>query len=280
MTAYTKMLFAAGVIMALGACSPGDQADSTLTATETPAAEQAEAATLTETPAVAVEADPMAAALAHPDRPAEERTRDASRLPAETLDFAGLEPGMTVLEMEAGGGYFTEIIARVIGADGTLYMQNPPAFDGFLGDSLTVRLGDDRLPNVSVLRTNFDDLQVEDGSIDLITWIQGPHELWFAPNGQNLGDPAGAFAEITRVLKPGGRLLLVDHRAADGAGTEAGATLHRIEASIVEDMAITAGLTKTAESDILSREDDPLTANVFDEAIRGKTDQFVLLFTK
>jgi len=220
----------------------------------------------------------VAAALAHADRPSADAAEDARRKPAEILAFAGLETGMTVLEMEAGGGYFTEILARAVGPNGTIIMQNPPAFDEFIGDAPAVRSG--RVPNIRVSRVNFDDLQEADGSVDMVTWILGPHELGYTPGGANLGDPAKTFSEIARVLKPGGVLLAVDHIAPADSGIEAGGTLHRIEESLVTEMAAAAGLSFVRSSDILKNPDDPLNAGVFDPAIQGKTSQFVVLYLK
>ena len=67
------------------------------------------------------------------DRPSADAADDARRMPLEVLAFAGIEEGMTILEMEAGGGYYTEIMSRAVGANGNIIMQNPPAFDGFNG---------------------------------------------------------------------------------------------------------------------------------------------------
>jgi len=80
--------------------------------------------------------------VAHPDRTAADRERDAGRKPAEIFRFLGLEPGMTVLELGSAGGYSTEIAARIVGADGAVYAQ---AFTGH------ARLRGNRLPNVEVL---------------------------------------------------------------------------------------------------------------------------------
>ena len=101
------------------------------------------------------------AAIASPDRPETDVERDEMRKPAEVIEFMALQPGETVLEMEAGGGYFTEILSGYLGADGKLYMQNPAAFDTFLGDSATMRA--DRLSNVEYMKSDFDELPLDDG---------------------------------------------------------------------------------------------------------------------
>lgn len=223
-------------------------------------------------------ADLVAAALGHSDRPAEDAGDDARRMPIEVLSFAGIEAGMDVLEMEAGGGWYTEIIARTVGSRGSVTMQNPAPFEGFTGDADDNRAAS--LSNVTLTTTNFDELAADDGSIDLVTWILGPHELWFAPGGVSLGDPAGSFADIARVLKPGGRFLAVDHHAASSAGPEVGGTLHRIGESIVVDHAEAAGLTLIRSSGMHLNAEDPLDNGVFDPAIQGKTSKFVLVFEK
>ncbi len=229
--------------------------------------------------AAGAEAD-VAAALAHPDRPAEDAANDERRRPAEVLAFAGLQTGMSVLELEAAGGYYTEILSRAVGPDGSVILQHPPGLMGFVGDGIDIRTADDRLPNVRVSITNFDELDAEDNSIDLVTWILGPHELGFAPEGNSLGDLAGSFSEIARVLKPGGVFLANDHIAPDGSGWEAGDSLHRIEESLVTQLAEEAGLTVADSSDMFKNPDDPLTEGVFSPSIRGQTSQFTVLYRK
>lgn len=222
-----------------------------------------------------------AALVAEPGRPAEDVARDASRQPAAVLALAGVDPGDTVLEIEAGNGYFTELFSRAVGAEGKVYMQNPAAFDPFLSDTVAQRL-EDRLINVSYLKSDFDAFGLPDASVDIATWFQGPHELWYMPEGatEKLGDPEKSFSEIARVLKPGGIFIVVDHVAPAGSPPTTGGDTHRIDPAILHDMAEAAGFTLTEESDIFRNPKDDGLTNVFDPAIRGKTDQVVLIFTR
>ena len=227
----------------------------------------------------AAEAD-IAAALQHPDRPSADSENDARRMPLAVLEFAGLQTGMSVLELEAGGGYYTEIISRAVGADGNVILQHAPGLMEFVGDGIDVRTAGGRLGNVEVSITDFDNLAAEDNSVDLVTWIQGPHELGFTPEGKSLGDPAKAFQEIARVLKPGGFFIASDHIALEGTGIEAGGSLHRVAESVITQLAQNAGLIIARSSDLLKNADDPLNVGVFAPTVRGKTSQFLIAYIK
>ena len=87
----------------------------------------------------------VAAALSHSDRPSGDADADAKRMPAQVLAFAGLETGMDVLELEAGGGYYTEILSRSVGASGSVILQHAPGLMGFVGDGIDLRTANSRL---------------------------------------------------------------------------------------------------------------------------------------
>ena len=217
------------------------------------------------------------------DRPEQDYDLYPVRKSAEVLAFAGIMPGMTVVEMEAGDGFYTELLSRVAGPDGKVYMQNPPSFKAFLGDSVSKRV-DGRLLNVQIVESAFDNLSnVPDADADIVTWFLGPHELWYTrkdePEGV-LGDPDMTFDEIARVLKPGGHLVVLDHMAPAGSPPTTGGDTHRIDKAVIIALAENHGLTLVDESDVLANPDDDGTVQVFDPAVRRKTDRFLLKFAK
>jgi len=226
-------------------------------------------------------AAPADAAPSYASRLAGDAERDARRKASETLAFMQIRPGQTVFEMEAGGGYWTELFSHHVGVDGAVIMQNPAAFVPFVEEELARRFTEGRLPNVHRSLSMFDALEAQDASVDLITWVQGPHELFYTlDSGETLGDPAGSYAEIFRVLKPGGAFVVIDHAALAGAPSTTGQELHRIDPAIVVASAQQAGFTLEARADFLANPEDPHTNSVFDPAIRGQTDQFALRFRK
>jgi predicted methyltransferase len=272
----------AGVLAAGCTTAPAAVEPATIAAVEAPAAE-------TPAPEAAAPAEAMPAAFDYAsvfgqdDRPAGDYELYGIRKSEQVLAFTGVAPGMSVIDMEAGDGYYTELFSRVVGDAGKVYLQNPAQFDGFLGDSVPKRV-DGRLANVTVVKSAFDDLSaLGDGSADLVTWMLGPHELWYTPDGGqpgDLGNPEAAFAEIARITKTGGHFVVLDHMAPAGSPATTGGDTHRIDKAIVVSMAEAAGFTLVDESDILANAEDDGTVNVFDPSMRRKTDRFLLKFEK
>ena len=171
---------------------------------ETPAPAEP-VAPVAETPAPPPGPD-YASFVASTGRTADDTAKDANRKPADVLAFTKVASGQTVFEMEAGAGYYTELLSLAVGPTGKVIMQAPKEFEGFYKDPLAARLKDNRLANVTVSWSPFDKLDAADASVDVVTWFQGPHELYCAKacGGAVMGDPAKAFAEVARILKPGG----------------------------------------------------------------------------
>ena len=225
------------------------------------------------------------------NRPEKDKKLDEARNPIKVLEFANIWPGMTVLELEAGTGYYTELLDHLVGEDlgsnqhaGLVYMQNPPAFDSFLTpEKMDPRLGKDgkRLKHTKVLRAEFDNLTLPDASVDVVTWFLGPHEMFYTPEGTDgMGDVDKTYSEIYRVLKPGGTFIVIDHVAKAGAPESVGGDLHRIDPAKVQERAKKAGLKLAKTSKVLANPDDDHLKNVFDPSIRRKTDRFLHMYVK
>lgn len=217
------------------------------------------------------------------DRPEADLANDDIRKAAEVLQFTGVWPGMIVVELEAGSGYYTELLSRIVGKDGKVIMQNPQGFDAFItAEQFEARLGanGERLANVTHQRSLFDNLDVETGSVDIVTWILGPHEMFCAPKDcGELGEVDGAYAEIARVLKPGGKFIALDH-VASGDDEAVGGVLHRIPPASITMRAQKAGLVLEKTSDILAHKTDDHSKNVFAPEVRRKTDRFLHMYVK
>jgi predicted methyltransferase len=264
-------------VSALTACAK--KADPAAPASE-PVAETAAAPVEPAAPSVDYAAV-AAAAVADPARPEEDRKDDERRKPATALEFMQVAPGSVIFEIEAGSGWYTDLLSHATGPSGAVIMQNPQGFLSFVGEQITTRLADNRLGNVRQAISNFDALDAADGSVDIVTWVRGPHELYYKPeDGASLGDPDKSYSEIYRILKPGGSFTVIDHAAAAGAPESSGNDLHRIDRAIVVSMAGAVGFKVEAESNFLANPEDPLTIAVFDPAIRGHTDQFAIRFRK
>ncbi len=220
----------------------------------------------------------LASRLASSSRAAEDRARDAGRKPAEVVAFVGIEPGMSVIDLIAAGGYYTEVLSLAVGPKGRVYAQNGAYVleirDGANDKALTKRLAGNRLPNVVRLDQEVADLELEPGSLDAAFTSLNFHDVY---NGRG---PEGADAFLKKVhelLEPGGVLGLVDHTGKAGADNE---ELHRIEPSKVEATVNAAGFEIEARGRMLRNPRDDGTKRVFDPEIRGRTDRFVLRLRK
>ena len=220
-------------------------------------------------------ADALAAALDTPARPDADKSRDAARRPAEVLAFIGVEPGMTVLDVMASRGWYTEVLSIAVGEQGTVYSQNSLSAlerrDGANDKALTARLAGDRLPNV--VRADGEISEIEPGSIDLAFTALNFHDTY---NFLGAEAAAALLADIYAVLKPGGVFGFIDHA---GNPDQNNTRLHRIPKQIVMEIAADSGFIIEAESDVLAHPEDDRTEMVFGK-IRGKTDRFLLKLRK
>lgn len=222
------------------------------------------------------------AAVDSQDRLPKDRSRDANRHYAELLEFFGVRPGMTVIELFAAGGNTAEVLARTVGPTGKVYMQNPQWFYERVGSQKPVeeRLANNRLPNVVRLDKPLNDLGLEPESLDGAVAFLVLHDFfWLTP------DVPDVLADLHKALKPGGWFAVVDHSAPAGTGIEQAKDrdngTHRIEEAYVKKLFEESGFVLAASNDALRNPADDRSKPFFDESFKGKsTDRFVLKFTK
>lgn len=221
----------------------------------------------------------IAAALADPGRPAADVERDAARRAAEILAFTGVEPGDHVADLVIGGGYFTRLFSVAVGPDGRVTAWQPGEFVSFQASyGQQLRDVDAAYAKVAGMESPFAELDLPANSLDLVFTAQNYHDFHLQPFPADTA--ARVNAEVFEALRPGGAYVVIDHYAADGSGWGPADSLHRADRAALIAEVEAAGFVLEAESDLLRNPDDPRTANVFDESIRGRTDQFVLRFVK
>jgi len=227
--------------------------------------------------------DFIAAAVASPERSAKDRERDARDKPAELLAFAGLKPGMKVADVFGGGGYWSEILVRAVGPSGSVTLVNNPNYFNFAKDELKARFSEGRLKEVKRRVFEMSNMDLGREQFDLITIYLSYHDIYWVDEegyGWPKIDADRFLTQLHDALKPGGKLLIVDHAAVAGTGKSAAQDLHRIdEAFAKKDIAGHGFLLEKSWPNLRNSADDH-TKGVFDEAIRGKTDRFAHLYRK
>ncbi len=220
----------------------------------------------------------LRAALSDPGRAEADRARDAGRKPAEVVAFLGIQEGMTVVDLVAAGGYYTEVLSVAVGRAGHVHAQNN-AFvlqmrEGANNKAMTARLAGGRLANVERLDREIADLGLAADSIDAAVTALNFHDIY---NGRGAEAAQRFLSSVLNLLKPGGTLGIIDHfGSAEGDNT----ALHRIELSKVLAAVKAAGFELEATGELLRNAGDDHSLNVFDPSIRGHTDRFVIKLKK
>jgi len=218
----------------------------------------------------------VTAAVADANRPAEDKKGDSFRLPAETLAFAGVKPGMTVGEFYPGGGYFTKMLSDVVGPKGHVYGIENVNWKGAV-EANTALVASGKWKNVSIDTQPFGTVNFPK-PIDIAWVTQNYHDLKIAKYGK--ADTIAFDRAVYKALKPGGTFFILDHQGAPGLSDADIEKLHRINRDQVVKEVTSAGFKLVDEGNFLRRPGDDHTKPIFDESIRGKTDQYALKFVK
>ncbi len=242
------------------------------------------AAIVTGTPvgAAAAPARVEQAVAATGQRSADNVALDASRKPAELLQFFGLRRGSKVADMFGANGYWAEIIAPAIGSRGRVTVWQPTQF---LDNERRARFasGAGRNGNVVLISSPFEAPDLPPAAFDFMLINLDYHDVYWenAERGIPRMDPQAWLARLHSAIKPGGVIGVVDHVATTGSEPrESVEKLHRIDPAIVRADFERAGFVLEGTSDLLANPADDHSKTVFDKAVRGKTDRFVMKFRK
>jgi predicted methyltransferase len=251
----------------------------------------------------------IAEMVASPDRSSADQINDKRRKPVEMLVFIGIRPGMVALDLSAGGGYTTELLARAVGPTGRVYGQSaPPRAQDAPASPLVAPEGNStpaapvRTPptpaapparrstpqalaerakkpaasNIVAVVQPFENPtppELAPGSLDLVTLMFNYHDLGHMAVDRGLMNKA-VFAG----LKSGGLYVIADHAGRPGTGISEGGSLHRIDEAFLRQEVEAAGFKLKEHGDFLRNPLDPRDKNT-PEPPQPK-DEFVLKFVK
>ena len=267
-------------LAAAAAIAAGCKRAETPTTAEAPAAAAAAPAPASPS-ASAADTAAIAAALASTDRLPGDSEEDSRRKAAQVLEFLEVAPGERVLDFFAAGGYYSELLSRIVGANGQVIAYNNAAYAKFSGDKPAQRFGNGRLANVAQLTTPPEEMPFEPASLDAALFVQSYHDLYWRDDAWPATDAAQTLAKLVPALKPGAVVVVVDHVAAAGSDPlQTVAALHRIDPAVIRRDFEGAGLVFDAQSDIFRNPQDDHTKEVFDASIRHRTDQVMYRFRK
>jgi predicted methyltransferase len=219
-------------------------------------------------------------AIAAPERTDADRQRDQREKPGEILAFAGLKPGMTVADLFSAGGYYTELLASAVGPQGKVYAVNNVPYALYSKKDREARFTEGRLPNVEHRLVEASSFTLPPRSVDLAVIVMSYHDVFWVDEkeGWPAIDTAGFLGSVKRMLKPGGKLLIIDHNAPAGSGAEMAGKAHRLNEEFAKKSLTSNGFVLEKTYDGLRNRDDQLDKLVFDESVKGKTDRYVHLY--
>ena len=231
----------------------------------------------------------IAAIVDSADRSPADRENDKRRKPEQMLGFIGLRPGMVALDVMAGGGYTSELLARSIGPTGKVFAQaqprdpsrpvpagaRPPGAGVLDRQARLAAANAAAAPIALVLQRLTDPVPPElaQGTLDVVTLMFNYHDLGALGEGR-----AQMNRALYDALKPGGLYILADHSGRPGTGISESTTLHRIEEAFLRSEVEAAGFKLVASGSFLRNPADPRDRETPEPAM--PKDEFILKFVK
>jgi predicted methyltransferase len=223
----------------------------------------------------------IALALTDKRRPARDRARDLRDHAAEVLAFADVRPGEVIADFLPFRGYFARLFSALAGPEGRVFACVPTV-----------------LTKIDRIEAGRAEIAAFAPALGNVTLIGGPPEaagappepldlFWISQNYHDMHDPFMGPVDIARfnaaafaALKPGGRLIIIDHAAALDAAESVTDRLHRISPEVAQREIEAAGFVFEAQSNALANPSDNHGLSVFARSLRFHTDRFVFRFRR
>ena len=220
------------------------------------------------------------AALSHERRSADEKSRDGNRKPEQTIEFFGIKPGMSVVELMPGSGWYTKILGPVLEPEGKLYLSISAER---IAEKLADQAGFSSIELIPFDRSNFvrqsgsrqyelPEFSFGVKKIDLVLTFRNQHN--FTEQGrQNINQA------VYEALKNGGHYGIIDHTRRH-MQDDSSENWRRLDPVLVIKEVQEAGFELVDYSRLHYRLDDELRYEVGRKSVTGNTDRFTLLFRK
>jgi predicted methyltransferase len=200
-------------------------------------------------------------------RPAEDRARDGARRPYQVMQLLGVEEGMTVVDVGAGGGWYTRVLSAAVGPSGKVIAQfGPRALErenGQAQKSLAAGLG-----NAEASFVNVNELPANSADV-AVTALNMHHG--------NADRNVPYLRDILNLLKPGGVAAIIDHI---GLPEIDNSSLHRMLVSDARQWIEAAGFEIVEESELLRTAADDHTLSTSDPRLGRNSDRFLFVVRK
>lgn len=232
--------------------------------------------------ALPLKAVTVAQAIASDRRPAHDKKLDAGRKPQAVLELLELAPGQRVLDVVAGAGYGTRLLAELVGPEGVVYAHSTRGLMAEEGLGAEWSGLKRTYPNVRLILGIPGQMPIPD-RLDRVLFHLTFHDLWWESAEYQIPrmDPDLFLRQLYAAMAPGGILLVVDHVAKPGADPRAETMArHRIDPAVVKPHMKAAGFVLDGGSGAANNAADDHSLMVYDKAIRGRTDRFMLRFRK
>lgn len=225
--------------------------------------------------------DLIRSSIDHPDRFQSDKARDLGRKPSEILNFFKPRAGDQILEVGAGGGYYSELLSRVVGETGHVFAYNPFFFLPFVSEEQKERFGRNKLKNVALGWGSLQRINLHKNSFDAAYFINTYHDIHHQEStGEDMSNAARRMlSEVRRLLKPGAVVAVIDHRAPAETTRAKASSVHRINSRHLISDFEAAGFTLIKSADFLENPNDDGSKGWFnDPELKDATDRLVMLF--